>query len=133
MAYCSDKDDLVGEIPKNVKYRAAIGASLYHKSTFKKLIMKGKNIWEHDINEAPDQWDDKFLALNSSHKKKYFPFAHAVVKGKWCFNFKYYLKKEGFEDCYKIRERESLISFLYQYIYGLRLSLLKFFKLHWYK
>ena len=59
-----------------------------------KINYEGKNIWEHDINEAPDQWDDKFLALNSSHKKKYFPFAHAVVKGKWCFNFKYYLKKK---------------------------------------
>lgn len=132
VAYSKEKDDLIGPIPKFVKYRAAIGCCLYHKKTFNKLILEGKDIWEHDKNNAPNNFEDKFYALTTNLKKPLFPHAHGVVKGKWCRPFIKFLKKEGFEKLIPKRKKETLTSYFYGKIYYLRLNLYKFFKLHWY-
>ena len=42
VVYSKDKTELIGPIPKFVKYRAAIGCSIYNKETFNKLILEGK-------------------------------------------------------------------------------------------
>ena len=75
-----DKKELIGPIPKFVKYRAAIGCSIYNKATFNKLILEGKNIWEHDVNNDPNNWDDKFYALSTNLKIPLFPHQHGVIK-----------------------------------------------------
>ena len=133
VVYKKNNGDLVGRIPKNVKYRAAIGASLYNKLTFNKLILEGKSAWEHDQNSEPNNWNDNFLALNSSIKEPFFPYSHGVVKGKWCYPFINFLKKEGFSHLIKEREKESIYSFLYGVLYMLRIRMLKFLKMHWYE
>ncbi len=133
VVYLKNKTKLLGSIPKNVKYRAAIGASLYNKKTFKKLILEGKTAWEHDKNSEPNNWDDKFLALNSSINEPFFPYAHGVIKGKWCYQFHRFLKKEGFSNLISEREKESIFSFLYGVLYMLRIKIFKFLKIHWYE
>ncbi len=132
VVYSKNKKELIGPIPKFVKYRAAIGCSLYNKKTFKKLILEGKNIWEHDVNQEPNSWDDKFYALSTNLTKPLFPHEHGVKKGEWCRPFIKFLKKEGFKNLISSRKKESIYSFLYSKIYHLRLNLFKKFKKHWY-
>lgn len=132
VVYSKDKTELIGPIPKFVKYRAAIGCSIYNKETFNKLILEGKNIWEHDVNNEPNNWDDKFYALSTNLKIPLFPHQHGVIKGKWCLQFEKFLRKEGFSELIPLRKRESFYSYIYTKIYHLRLFFLKKFKRHWY-
>ena len=60
VTFSKNKEDLISEIPKGVKYRSAIGASLYNKKTFIKLIEEGKSAWELDKNSKSNQWEDIF-------------------------------------------------------------------------
>ncbi len=132
VSYINNKNEFIGPIPKNVKYRAAIGCCLYNKKTFKKLILEGKDIWEHDRNNKPNDFEDKFYALSTNLKNPLFPHAHGVVKGKWCLPFIKFLKEEGFKHLIPLRKKQSIISYMYGWIYHLRLKILKIFKIHWY-
>ena len=108
VVYSKDKTELIWPIPKFVKYRAAIGCSIY-KETFNKLILEGKNIWEHDVNNEPNNWDDKFYALSTNLKIPLFPHQHGVIKGKWCLQFEKFLRKEGFSELIPLRKENLFI------------------------
>ena len=43
-----------GELPKGIRYRSAIGATLYHKSTLKKLLTQGLHAWDIDKSNLSD-------------------------------------------------------------------------------
>ena len=64
----SYEEGLIGEIPKGVKYRTALGMSFYNIETFKRITPKGFSPWELDKRNN-DHLEDKFFALTLDSSK----------------------------------------------------------------
>ena len=130
--YSVNKVDIIAPIPKGVKYRGAIGMSLYKKELLNNLIKSGESAWDLDKSTRSNLMSDKFYALTTyGMKRPIFIFKHAVVKRKWTYSTPNFLKKHGFENLINNREKESLIEYIYGNIYQFRLKLLKLFKIYW--
>ncbi len=130
--YSDNEVDIIAPIPKGVKYRGAIGMSLYKKDLLKAMIRPGESAWELDKSVRTNLMSDKFYAFTTyGLKKPIFVFQHAVVKSKWTYTTPKFLKKYGFEILVKSRKKESFFEYMYGNIYQLRLTLFKLFKLYW--
>ncbi len=122
-----------GTIPKGVKYRSAIGMSLYRKDVLLKLLEPGKNAWELDKSDFSDNLTQDFYAL--SHKlvnKPIFPYVNTVIKGKWYLPALQYFKREGLDAMILHREKQSLKDFLYIKLFWAWFFFLRTFKIYWY-
>jgi hypothetical protein len=122
-----------GVIPKRVKYRSAIGMSLYRKDVLLKLLEPGKNAWEVDKSDISDNLSEDFYAL--SHKlvnKPIFPYVNTVIKGKWYLSAVSFLKKEGLSSMLLLREKQSTKDFIYIKLFWAWFFFLRTFKIHWY-
>jgi hypothetical protein len=132
-SYSSIAGSSFGIIPKGVKYRSAIGMSLYRKDVLLKLLEPGKNAWELDKSDFSDNLTEDFYAL--SHKlvnKPIFPYVNTVIKGKWYLPALQYFKKEGLDSLILHREKQSLKDFLYIKLFWAWFFLLRTFKIYWY-
>ena len=130
--YSTNKFDLIAPIPKGVKYRGAIGMSLYKKDLLNNLIQPGESAWDLDKSTRSNLMSDKFYALTTfGMKKPIFIFQHAVVKSKLTYTTPTFLKKHGFHDLINNRKKESFKEYMYGKLYQLRLNLFKFFKIYW--
>jgi hypothetical protein len=115
-----------------VKYRGAIGMSLYKKDLLKAMIRPGESAWELDKSVRTNLMSDKFYALTTyGLKKPIFVFQHAVVKSKWTYTTPKFLKNYGFENLVRSRKKESFFEYMYGNIYQLRLRLFKLLKIYW--
>lgn len=125
-------DDEIGELPKGIKYRSAIGATLYHKSTLRKLLSPGFSAWDIDKSNLSDSLSDPFYAFSpESSKDLPIEYINTLIRGKWSKPSIKFLKKEGFIDILENRDVESLYSWLYSVLYQFRLSLFKYLRVHW--
>jgi len=132
LSYESRAHDEVGSVPKGVRYRAAIGASLYHRSTLLKLLTPGASAWDLDRSDICDGLDEDFLALTvESAKRPPVPYVNALIKGRWSFGAMSFLRSEGLGARLSTRRRETIRSLLYRKMFVLRLALLRAFRLHW--
>lgn len=123
----------IGIVPKGVKYRSAIGMSLYKKDVLLKLLEPGKNAWEVDKSNISDNLSEDFYAL-SHHlvNNPIFPYVNTVIKGKWHLPAIQYFKKEGLTAMISHREKQSLKDFLYIKLFWGWFLFLRTFKIHWY-
>jgi hypothetical protein len=122
-----------GIIPKGVKYRSAIGMSLYRKDVLLKLLEPGKNAWEVDKSDISFNFSEDFYAL--SHRlvnNPIFPYVNTVIKGKWYWPAVQYLKKEGLTPMISQRGKQSFKDFLYIKLFWGWFLFLRTFKIHWY-
>jgi hypothetical protein len=122
-----------GIIPKGVRYRSAIGMSLYRKDVLLKLLEPGKNAWELDKSDFSDSLTEDFYALSDKLvNKPIFPYVNTVIKGKWYLPALQYFKKEGLNSMVLLREKQSLKDFLYIKLFWAWFFLLRTFKIYWY-
>lgn len=123
----------IGPVPKGVKYRSAVGLSLYHVPTLKKLLTPGASAWDMDRSELSNELEEPFFTLTSkAARKPLLPYVNAVNKGRWNLDAIPFLKREGFTDLIKERKRLSLGSHLYRRAYEMRSLAFRLMKKYWY-
>lgn len=132
LSYDSESTEEVGPLPKGVRYRAAIGASLYHRPTLLRLLVPGASAWDLDRSNACDDMSDDFMALTvRSARKPPVRYVNALIKGRRSFGTRSFLKSEGLGPHLRDRRRESLLSLGYRKLFVLRLALLRWLRVHW--
>lgn len=131
--YAKSKDEVMGPIPKGVKYRSAMGMALYNVKTLKKLLVPGESAWQLDKSTRANDLDDKFYALASGLRHDQpFTIINSVIKGKWLREAPAFLKREGLEDLIPNRAVQALKPYLYIQLFLLRTELFIRFKKYWY-
>ena len=134
LVYEPNESGLFGNIPKGVRYRSAVGMSLYRKDVLKKLLVPGDNAWDTDKSSVSDTLDEDFCALSKSFfRTPLMPYVNTVIKGMWSRAALDFLHNEGFGDLIKSRKRESLKGYLYIKLFYLWSLLLVTFKIYWYR
>jgi hypothetical protein len=132
LSYDSGTSEEVGPLPKGVRYRAAIGASLYHRPTLERLLVPGASAWDLDRSNVCDDLPEDFLALTvASAKRPPVPYVNAVIKGRWSFGTMSFMKSEGLGAHIGKRRRESITSLAYRKMFVFRLALLRSLRVHW--
>jgi hypothetical protein len=132
LSYDSASTDELGPLPKGIRYRAAIGATLYHRSTLLRLLTPGASAWQLDKSNACDELPEEFLALTvESAKRPPAPYVNSLVKGRWSFSAVSFLRSEGLAAHLGNRRRESIAGRVYGKMFGLRLALLRSLRVHW--
>lgn len=122
----------VGPVPRGVRYRAAIGASLYRRSTLLQLLTPGASAWDLDRSTVCDDLPEDFLSLTvAAANKPPVPYVNALIKGRWSFGAVPFLKSEGLGAHLGGRRRESVQGLMYRKLFVLRLALLKALRVHW--
>lgn len=123
----------VGEIPRGVRYRSAIGTALYRKDVLLKLLVPGSSAWDLDTSDRSNALAEPFMALTSREARTpLLPIVNAVIKGRWYLPAVSFLRREGFGWVLPGRDRQSLSAYLYIQAYLLRLALYRALRKHWY-
>jgi hypothetical protein len=124
--------DEVGPVPKGVRYRSAIGASFYSRSTLLRLLTPGASAWDLDRSDVGDDLPEEFLALTvKAAREPPIPHMNAVIKGRWTLGTKAFLRTEGLGQHLDRRRSESVSSVLYRKLFVWRLAALRLFRVHW--
>lgn len=132
LSYESAGSDEVGPVPRGVRYRAAIGASFYQRSTLLKLLKPGASAWDLDRSSICDELPEEFLALTKeSAREPPIPHLNAVIKGRWTLGTRRFLKSQGLGENLNRRRAESIASVLYRKAFVLRLAVLKWLRVYW--
>lgn len=133
LVYDDKTDLLIAELPKGIKYRAAIGLCLVQRDVLLKMAQPGLSAWDMDKSNMSDTMDERFCAFTSlAAKHSPFSYIHAVIKGKWMYSAVPALKKQGFSGLLKSRARQPIFGYLYICAYQARLYVMKTFKRYWY-
>ena len=123
----------VGEIPRGVRYRSAIGTALYRKETLRKLLIPGMSVWQLDKSSKSNELPDRFMALTLREARRPpLPIINAVVKGRWHWLAPGFLRREGYASVLSGRRRQSLWGYLYIRAYWMRIGLYQMLRRHWY-
>ena len=133
LSYESSKlTEFTGELPKNIKYRSALGLAFYKRNVLKDLLIPGLNAWELDKSNLSNNLPYKFCALNlKGLNLNYIPYEHLLIKGKWNRSAIKFLKKEGFSNLLDYLENQSIFSNFYIKVYKFRLLILRIFRIYW--
>ena len=124
---------LIGPIPKGVRYRGAVGMALYSKSLLMKLLVPGESAWILDKSNRSDAIDESFFALSGmALKSPPFVYEHAVAKGKWIYMAPAFLRREGLDRYIKNRKVQSVWTYLYIKLFWYRLILMRMLGMYWY-
>lgn len=123
----------VGEIPRGVRYRSAIGTALYRKETLRKLLIPGMSIWQLDKSGKSNELPDVFMALTrGAARTPPLPSINAVIKGRWHWFAPSFLRREGYAAVVAGRRRQSVWGYLYIRAYWMRMALYQMLRRHWY-
>jgi hypothetical protein len=75
LSYEPASPDEVGPVPKGVRYRAAIGASFYYRSTLLRLLTPGASAWDLDKSDVCNDLPEEFLAMSARRSPPPWIFA----------------------------------------------------------
>jgi hypothetical protein len=132
LSYEKSHSGEVGPLPKGIRYRSAIGASFYNRSTLLRLLTPGASAWDLDKSQISDELPEEFLALTADAARvPPIPHLNAVVKGRWTFGTKAFLRSEGVDARVDERRSESIGSMLYRKAFVARLALYRLLRTHW--
>jgi len=132
MAYFPDHDEEVGQLPKGIKYRAAMGCAFYKKETLLKLLTPSSSAWDLDRSRICDSLEEPFYALTpASSKKPPIKYSHLLIKGRWLNKSVKFLRKEGLSSILSSRAILGPIDTVYLNLYLLRLYLYRVLKIYW--
>lgn len=133
LSYDGDSAQGIGPLPKGVRYRSAVGLSLYHVDTLKKLLVPGANAWELDTSTISNELDEPFYALTSkAARRPPIAWVNGVIKGRWNWPAVRFLKKEGFSQLLEGRSCLGLRGHLYIQAFLLHNFLFRTLRKHWY-
>lgn len=120
LSYDYSFDREIGPIPKGIRYRSAVGLSLYHVDTLKKLLVPGASAWDLDVSAKSNELDEPFFALTSRAAwRPVIDYVNGVNKGRWNWFAVPFLKKQGFGHIINGRNRLGPMGGLY--IIGFRM------------
>jgi hypothetical protein len=134
--FSKNKSELIGELPRGVKYRSGIGLALWNKDVLKRLLIPGESAWEIERNGSlrSNSFIEPFCALSSRLRSNVpLKYKNTVIKGKWSLDAINFLRREGFEDCIPNRTVQSIWSYLYVKAYLFRLELYLLVRKYWYQ
>lgn len=133
LSYDESVNEEIGPLPKGIRYRSAIGLSLYNLTTLKKLLLPNASAWDLDTSDLSNDLDEPFFALTS--KAAWNPpimWTHGVIKGQWYWAAIPFLKREGFSALLKQRKVLSIRSFLYVHLFKIHNMMFRLAKRYWY-
>jgi hypothetical protein len=123
----------MGEIPRGVRYRSAIGTALYRKDTLLKLLVPGLSAWELDKSGRSNDIAEPFMALTVSEARRpLLPAINAVIKGEWYRPVVGFFRREGYAAVLPGRPLQPWWRYLYIHAYLLRIALYRTLRRHWY-
>jgi hypothetical protein len=123
----------IGPIPKGVRYRSAVGLSLYHVETLKKLLIPNASAWDLDVSTISNQLEEPFYALTKKGARRPpIVWVNGVIKGRWNWPTIAFLKKEGFSESLKRRGRLGILGYVYIRLFMLHNLLFRTFRKYWY-
>lgn len=123
----------IGPIPKGVRYRSAVGLSLYQIETLEKLLIPNATAWELDTSKISNELDVPFYALTrTAASRPPIIWINGVIKGRWNWPTINFLRKEGFASLLKGRPRLDLKGYLYVQAFLLHNFLFRALKKDWY-
>jgi hypothetical protein len=132
MAYVPDQGEEVGPLPKGIKYRSAIGCTLYSKSTLLKLLTPKASAWDLDRSTIADSLPEPFYALTpSASLNPPIKYSHLLIKGRWLIDSLPFLRREGLEDLRRWREVQTIPEYIYAKMYLTRLYFYRIFRIYW--
>lgn len=135
-SFTNNKKDLVGPLPKGIRYRSGIGLALWNKNTLTKLLIPGESAWEIERNgsKRSNSFKEPFYSLTPLVRKKPpIKVINSVIKGKWSPRVIRFLKKEGYSKLIPLRNHQSLGSYLYSKAYLFRLDIFRILRKYWYE
>jgi len=133
LSFDDSNGERIGEIPRGVRYRSAIGAALYRKNTLLKLLVPGSSAWEMDKSDRSDDLPEPFMALTVREAKRpLLPAINAVIKGKWYLPVFGFFRREGYASVLTGRPRQSIWSYLYIQAFLARVAVYRTLRRHWY-
>lgn len=101
----------LGIISKNRPYRVSLQAGIWDTNILKKLIVKGEQAWEMELNGSSRS--DKLRPLFLSTKKPAISYyLTGIVKGKWEYGVQKFLKREGIKINTDLRKIEKYKTYL---------------------
>jgi len=123
----------IGPIPKGVRYRSAVGLSLYHVETLKRLLIPNATAWELDTSTISNELDIPFYALTGqAARRPPIVWVNGVIKGRWNWPAITFLRKEGFAGLLNGRKRLDLKGYLYIQAFLLHNFVFRTLKKDWY-
>lgn len=132
LSYTCSPGQEIGPIPKGVRYRSAVGLSLYNVETLKKLLTPGASAWELDRSTISNELDEPFYALTSdAARRPPIAFVNAVNKGQWNWPAIRFLKMEGYSALLKGRDRLSFGRVLFTRAFLLHNFMFRALKIYW--
>ena len=132
MAYVPDPGQEVGPLPKGIKYRSAIGCTLYRKATLLKLLTPKSSAWDLDRSRISDNLPEPFYALTpTASLNPPIKYSHLLIKGRWLIEALPFLRRESLSELKQWRKVQSIHDFVYAKIYLARLHFYKLFRIYW--
>lgn len=135
-AFTNSRKQLMGPIPKGVKYRSGIGLALWNKETLIKLLSPGESAWQIERNGShrSNYFVEPFYALSPNVRSKPpITVINSVIKGRWNPDVLTFLKNEGLGDYIPNRQNQPLWSYIYAKAYLFRLDLYRIIGKYWYE
>lgn len=124
----------IGEIPRGVRYRSAIGTAFYRRETLQALLVPGLSAWELDRSTLSDGLAEPFMALTVREARRPpLPVINTVIKGKWHRPAVAFLRKEGFGSVLPGRPVQAWKDYLYIRAYLMRVAAYRVLRRHWWE
>nr|WP_294810988.1 hypothetical protein [uncultured Sphingomonas sp.] len=133
LSYDNSSGQGIGPLPKGVRYRSAIGLSLYNVETLRKLLTPDASAWDLDKSTISNELEEPFYALTGkAARRPPIVWVNGVIKGQWNWPAITLLKKEGFSQLLEGRSRLGIAGFLYIQAFLLHNFTFRVLKKHWY-
>ncbi len=134
LSYDGDLASGTGLIPKNVRYRSAVGMSLYRRDVLFRLFPSGKSAWELDKSRESNAFTEDFYCLTLEEAKSApIKYINTVIKGSWYLPAVPFLRRNGFRVLLQGRPRQTTLAYLAIVLFLARIAVLKRFRLHWFE
>jgi hypothetical protein len=123
-----------GLIPKNVRYRSAVGMSLYRRDVLFRLFPPGKSAWELDKSSESNTFTEDFYCLTLEEAKSApIKYINTVIKGSWYLPAVPFLRRNGFSELLQGRPRQTTLAYFAIALFLARIAVLKRLRLHWFE
>lgn len=133
LSFADSNGARMGEIPRGVRYRSAVGTALYRRETLLSLLVPGWSAWQIDKSTRSNDLPEPFMALTVREARRPpLPIVNAVIKGAWYRPAVSFLRREGFGAILPGRPVQGWRAYLYIQAYLLRMRWFQILRRHWY-
>jgi hypothetical protein len=134
LSYDDGEGERIGEIPRGVRYRSAIGTAFYRRETLQALLVPGWSAWELDRSTLSDRFAEPFMALTVRESRRPpLPVINTVIKGRWHRPAVSFFRREGFGSILPGRQVQTWKDYLYIRVYLMRVAAYRIVRRHWWE